>query len=43
MAIETARECGTFFIVVLFAVAQAAAGAIRCEYSPHGSIQWLLG
>jgi hypothetical protein len=42
-AVETASDYGTFFIVVLFAVALAAAGAIQREYSPGGGIQWLLG
>jgi hypothetical protein len=32
-----------FLIVVLFAVALAAAGAIWCEYSPGGGVQWLPG
>ncbi len=32
-----------FLIVVSFAVALAAAGAIQCEYSPGGGIQWLPG
>jgi hypothetical protein len=42
MARETASKLGTFFIVVLFAVALAAAGAIQSKYSSIGGIQWLL-
>jgi hypothetical protein len=42
MAGKTARKLGTFFIVVLFAVALAAARVIRSEYSSNGGIQWLL-
>jgi hypothetical protein len=42
MARETARKLGTFFIIVLFAVALAAAGGIQSKYSSNGDIQWLL-
>jgi hypothetical protein len=42
MARETARKLGIFFIIVLFAVALAAAGAIQSKYSFNGGIQWLL-
>ena len=42
MARETASKLGTFFIVVLFAVALAAAGVIRSKYSSNRGIQWLL-
>jgi hypothetical protein len=42
MARETASKLGTFFIVVLFAVALATAGVIRSKYSSNGGIQWLL-
>jgi hypothetical protein len=42
MARETASKLGTFFIVVLFAVTLAAAGAIQSEYSSNGGIQWVL-
>ena len=38
MASETASKLGTFFTVVLFAVALAAAGVIRSEYSSDGGI-----
>jgi hypothetical protein len=31
-----------FFIVVSFAVALVATGAIQHEYSPGGGVQWLL-
>jgi hypothetical protein len=42
MARETASKLGMLFIVVLFAVALAAAGAIQSKYSSNGGIQWLL-
>ena len=41
MAIETASKEGTFCIVGVLIVAMVAAGAIRSEESPDGSIQWL--
>ena len=41
MAIKTASTVGIFFIVVLFAVAMAAAGAIWSEQLPDGGVQWL--
>jgi hypothetical protein len=31
-----------FFVVVLFAVALATAGAIQSEQSPDGGVQWLI-
>jgi hypothetical protein len=40
-AIETANKVGAFVIVVLFAVALAAAGAIQREWFPDGGIEWL--
>jgi hypothetical protein len=39
MAIETAIKEGTCYIVVLFAVALAAAEAIRSEKLPNGGVQ----
>jgi hypothetical protein len=42
MAIQMVSKVDTFCIFVLFAVALAAAGTIRSEYSPDGGIQWLL-
>jgi hypothetical protein len=42
MARETASKLGKFFIVVLFAVTLATAGAIWSKYSSNGGIQWLL-
>ena len=42
MAIQMVSKVDTFCIFVLFAVALAAAGTIRSEYSPNGGIQWLL-
>ena len=41
MAIEMVSKVDTFFIFVLFAVALAAAEAIRIEESPDGGVQWL--
>ena len=40
-AIEMASKVGTCCIVVSFAVALAAAGAIQNEKSPIGGVQWL--
>jgi len=42
MAIKMASKVGVFCIVVLLIVALAAAGAIRSEKLPGGSVQWLL-
>jgi hypothetical protein len=42
MAIKMVSKVDTFCTFVLFAVALAAAGVIRSEYSPDGGIQWLL-
>jgi len=41
-SIQMVSKVDTFCIFVLFAVALAAAGTIRSEYSPNGGIQWLL-
>ena len=40
-AIETASKVGTFYIIVLFAVALVAAGAIWSKKLLDGSVQWL--
>jgi hypothetical protein len=41
MTIEMAIKVGTYYIAVLFAVALAAAEAIRSEKSPDGGVKWL--
>ncbi len=41
MAIIMASKGGLYFIVVLLIVALVAAGAIRSELLPNGSVQWL--
>ena len=40
-AIETASKVGTFYIIVLFAVALVAAGAIWSKKLLDGGVQWL--
>jgi len=40
-ALETARKVGTFYIVVLFAVALADAETIRSKKLLDDSVQWL--
>jgi hypothetical protein len=39
---ETTSKVGSFCIVVPFAVALAAAGAIRSDWSPDDGVYWLL-
>jgi hypothetical protein len=41
-AIEMAIKVGPFFVVVPFAVALAASGAIQSKKLPDGGVQWLL-
>jgi len=42
MAIKMVSKVDTFCIFILFAVALAAAGGIRSDWSPDGRVQWLL-
>jgi hypothetical protein len=41
MAIKISSKYVYVFVIILFAVALVAAGAIRSKTLPYGSIQWL--